>query len=46
MVIYLDGRSKTDWRAVIPGRCVSIEPGIWCRNLEIPGSLADASARK
>jgi hypothetical protein len=46
MVIYLDGKSKMDRRAVIPGRCVSIEPGISCHNLQIPGSLADASARK
>jgi hypothetical protein len=37
MVIYLDGKSKTDWKAVIPGRCVSIEPRISCHNLQIPG---------
>jgi len=40
--MYLDGKSKMC--LVIPGRCDSIEPGISCRNLWIPGSLASASA--
>ncbi len=41
MVIYLDGKSKTDWNSVIPGRAAR-EPGIQRLWREIPGSRLSA----